>query len=147
MTATFPHRYEIALERTASSKAAVEAPPRPPIAGGPPPEFDGDARQWSPEHLLLSSLALCVFTTFEALAARASLGVAGWSARASGMLDKGPDGLAFTSFRVEVLVTVAPADLRNAERVLARAEQHCIVTKALRVPVEVVAIYAPAGEP
>src|SRR5687767_3716180 len=71
MTAPFPHRYQASIEFAPRRAARVSAPPRPVILGGPPPEFDGHEEQWSPEHLLLSSAALCFTLTFDALAKRA----------------------------------------------------------------------------
>lgn len=143
MPAPFPHHYETTLVRTLASRAQVEAPPRASIAGGPPPEFDGDAASWSPEHLLLSSIGLCLLTTFEALAARDRIGLVAWSARVRGTLDRTAHGLAFTAFTAELDVEVD--DPVRARATLAQAERHCIVSNALRVPVEVVATIRAAG--
>lgn len=145
MPTPFPHRYEVSLSRTAPSQATIESPPGVAIAGGPPPEFDGEPGRWSPEHLLLSAIGLCLLTTFEAFARRAGMPVAGWASRSSGVLEKTKEGLVFTSFDVEVLVTVAPGDLAQAEALVAQAKRHCLVSNALKVPVEVVTICAPVG--
>src|SRR6188472_4546001 len=75
MPVPFPHHYQAWLVRTLSSRARVEAPSRPSISCGPPPEFDGDATAWSAEQLLLSAIGMSVLTTFEAFAARAQVTV------------------------------------------------------------------------
>src|SRR5439155_12501381 len=100
--APFPHHYVANLVRTFGSRARVEAPPRAAIAGGPPTEFDGDATSWSPEHLLLSAIGLCLQTTFEAFAARDHVEVLAWQTSVHGTVEKTPHGLAFTKIVVEV---------------------------------------------
>lgn len=141
MPAPFPHHYKTSIVRTFASRARVEAPPRAPIAGGPPPEFDGDATSWSPEHLLLSSLALCLLTTFEAFAVRDGIDLLAWEARAHGTVEKTARGLAFTKFVLEVDMEVG--DIERAHATLADAQRHCLVSNALRVEPEVVATIRP----
>jgi organic hydroperoxide reductase OsmC/OhrA len=135
MPVPFPHHYQTWLVRTLASRARLEAPPRPMISGGPPPEFDGDATAWSPEHLLLSSIALCLLTTFEAFAARAQLDVLDWKAHVGGMVEKTATGLQFTKFTIEVDMEVSDVD--KARATLDHAKQHCLVSNALRIPVDI----------
>lgn len=134
MTAPFPHRYEVTLAWKAGRHASLIAPPRPIILGGAPPEFDGTAEVWSPEHLLLSSASLCLMTTFQAIAARSKLEVASYDSQAEGILDKTPEGLLFT--RVRLKVAVGSPDSEKAARLLELAKKHCIVANSLKVPVE-----------
>lgn len=135
MPVPFPHHYQTWLVRTLSSRARLEAPPRPLISGGPPPEFDGDATAWSAEHLLLSSIGMCVLTTFEALAARARVDLLGWEARVGGMVDRTELGLRFTKFNIEIDMDVSDPDL--ARKVLEETKAHCLVSNALKAPVEI----------
>jgi organic hydroperoxide reductase OsmC/OhrA len=142
MIVPFPHRYTASLARTDRSRARLEAPPRRPLDGGPPPEFGGEASTWSPEHLLLSAIELCLFTTFEALAARTTLAVENWNSAITGTVDRTATGLAFTSFTLEVRLTVAESDLERARALLDRAHQQCLVSRALRLHVEIQATVA-----
>jgi organic hydroperoxide reductase OsmC/OhrA len=137
MMAPFPHRYTIDLTRTGHTLATIDASPRPPIEGGAPPEFGGDQAHWSPEHLLLSAIGLCMYTTFEVFAARAKLEILGWSCHVEGQLDKTAGGLAFTSFFARIELVVMPADVERARELLTRSNQHCIVSNALRTPVTI----------
>src|SRR5205814_3587713 len=89
MASPFPHHYDVHLF-AGNEGAILAAANRPDIVGGPPPEFDGKQEWWSPEHLLLSSVALCLMTTFQAFARRARLHVAGYESRVEGVLDKTP---------------------------------------------------------
>ncbi len=126
----FPHRYTVQLE-----DRALHAPPRAPIAVGPPPQFGGTDQVWSPEELLIGAVLECLWTTFDAYARRDKLEVLGWSGAATGVLDKAPGGPAFTSIDLTVQLTVAPGDEERARHTLTTAEANCIVSRALKAPV------------
>ncbi len=138
MKVTFPHHYAATLDRTSVSHARIEAGQRPALLGGPPPEFGGDEVSWTPEHLLLASLGLCLLTTFDAYAARDKLGVVSWRDTASGLLDRTASGLAFKSFTIEIDLTVAAGDEAKAREVFDKAKKNCIISRALTPPPEVV---------
>jgi organic hydroperoxide reductase OsmC/OhrA len=144
MPSAFPHHYDVEVV-AGSDGAVLTGGRRPPVIGGPPPEFDGRADWWSPEHLLLSAVGLCLKTTFEAFAARAGLPIVRYASRVDGVLDKTAAGLVFTSIRVVVDLGVAEADRARAEQLLASAKRHCIVSNALKTAVEVESVVAVAS--
>lgn len=150
MPAPFPHQYSASISRTFASRARVEAPPRPALHCGPSSEFDGDAGAWSPEYLMLSSLGICMLTTFEAFAARDRLELLSWQATANGTVERTPEGLMFTSIVLSIEMDVE-GNVETVEQTLEDAKQYCLVLNSLRVPVVVEAqIYAngrPLGEP
>lgn len=131
--APFPHHYAVSLEGR-----RLVAPPRAPIDAGAPPQFGGSNELWSPEELLVGATLECLWTTFEAYARHDNLGFADWRGHGVGVLDKGPTGPIFTSITLSVEMAVAAADVERAQRVLATAEKHCIISNALRVAVTVV---------
>ncbi len=130
--APFPHRYTVRLE-----DRVLLAPPRDPIAAGPPPQFGGSDRVWSPEELLVGAVLECLWTTFEAYARRDRLVVHGWSGTGVAVLDKGAGGPTFTSITLAVELVVAAADDERARRLVVTAEEHCIISRALKVPVTI----------
>src|SRR5687768_15289885 len=134
MPAPFPHHYRASISRTFASRARVEAPPRPALDGGPSSQFDGDAGAWSPEHLILSSLGICMLTTFEAFSARDGIEIASWNATINGTVERTPEGLMFTSIVLGIDMEISG----NVDRVgatLEDAKQYCLVLNSLRVPV------------
>jgi len=141
MPVPFPHHYQTWLVRTLSSRARLEAPPRPQISGGPPPELEGDATAWSAQQLLLSAIGLSVLTTFEAFAARDRVDLLAWEARVGGTVDKTETGPRFTKFTVEVDMEVR--DVERARTTLDETQKHCLVTNALVAPVEIIAKIRP----
>jgi organic hydroperoxide reductase OsmC/OhrA len=128
--APFPHTYTVPLE-----ERELRAPPRAPIAAGPPPQFGGTDDVWSPEELLVASALECLWTTFEAFARRDHLAVARWSGRGTAVLDRGPGVPVFTSLTMHVELEVVAGDEERARRLVETAEQRCIISNALRVPV------------
>lgn len=133
--APFPHQYEVRLEGRESG-AVLLAPPRPWLLGGAPAEFGGSDDWWSPEHLLLASLSLCLKATFEALARLKHLELRRYDATARGVLDRTPSGPAFISLVIEVELLVPPDEAERARALLEKAKQHCIVSNTLKVPVQ-----------
>lgn len=136
MPAPFPHHYSASISRTFASRARVDAPPRPALHGGPSSEFDGDVAAWSPEHLLLSSLGICMLTTFEAFAARDGIEVIDWNASLNGTVDRSPDGLMFSSIVMSLDMELA-GNVDAVEKTLEDTKQYCLVMNSLRVPVVV----------
>jgi organic hydroperoxide reductase OsmC/OhrA len=134
MPVPFPHQYSTTVSRTFASRAKVQAPPRPMLHGGPSSEFDGDAASWSPEHLLLSSLGLCMLTTFEAFAARDGIEIQDWNAALSGSVERSPEGLMFTSIILSLDMAIT-GNVGEVEKTIEDAKQYCLVLNSLRVPV------------
>jgi organic hydroperoxide reductase OsmC/OhrA len=146
MPVPFPHRYSAQLSRTFASRARMEAPPRPALDGSPSPELDGDVNSWSPEHMLLSSLGLCMLTTFEAFAARDGIEVLAWDCKTTGMVDRTPEGLMFTSIVLELDMELA-GKVERVEATLEDAKQYCLVLNSLRIPVVIEAQLRTPDEP
>ena len=134
MSVPFPHHYSATISRTLASRARIEAPPRIPVSGGPSSEFDGDIGSWSPEHLMLSSLGLCMLTTFEAFAARDGIEVITWNAMVNGTVERTPEGLQFTSIVVGLEMEIR-GNVERVEKTIEDAKQYSLVLNSLRVPV------------
>jgi organic hydroperoxide reductase OsmC/OhrA len=126
-----PHRYIVAL-----FDGALRAPPREPIAAGTPPQFGGTDRVWSPEELLVGATLGCLWTTFEAYARRDGLVVRHWDGSGVGVLDRGTKTPAFKVIELTVHIEVDAGKEDRARELLAKAEANCIISNALRAPVE-----------
>ena len=135
MTTVFPHHYKAALNWSSGPTAALSAAPRPEILGGKPPQFDGSDAWWSPEHLLLSAAALCLFETYRSLSERAGIRTLSYRCAVEGTLDRIESVFAFTEIRLKVELETAPADSERARRSLESAKRHCIVANSLKTPV------------
>lgn len=128
----FPHTYSVDLETKDDAASWLKAPPRPALLCGNPPEFDGNAEFWSPEHLLLAALQTCYRGTFLALAARPGIKPKSFTTRATGKLEKTAAGIVFTEIRLKVTATVAAEQVEATKELLAKAKKYCIVANQMK---------------
>ena len=102
-----------------------------------PPEFQGEPGLWTPEHLLVASVATCFLATFRAIAENSKLQVARLEVEAEGLLEKQEGGFRFTQILVRPRLTIAEAaDEERAQRMLEKAERACLITRSLSSHVE-----------
>lgn len=104
-----------------------------------PPEFGGPEGIWSPEHLLVASVASCFMTTFMTVAELSSLNVVGLEIEASGDVVRGDDRR-YRFERIDLVPRIAVDSERAAERaprLVEKAEAACLVTRSLSTPVHV----------
>jgi organic hydroperoxide reductase OsmC/OhrA len=134
MLAPFPHRYSASLSRTFAPRGRIDAL-RPALAS-PSPELTSDVGAGTAEHMLLSSLGLCLLTEFEARAAREGIELLAWRAQVNGTAEHTPEGPMFTSIVVELDVDI-DGNTERFDDVLDDAKRTCLVQNALRVPVVV----------
>lgn len=132
MPQPFPHLYTVDLETKDDAASWLKAPPRPALLGGNPPEFDGQAELWSPEHLLLAALALCYRGTFLALAARPGIQAKSFTAKATGKLEKTAAGIVYTEIKLKVSATFAAEQLEAAKELLVKAKKYCITGNQMK---------------
>ena len=127
---------EIAWEAGKRTVARVDGKPPLPIAT--PPEFRGtDPHIWSPEDALVAAAGSCLAVTIAALAEREQLPLHSLSVKAEGIVGRRPDDR-FGFVRIEQTVEVTTdADHEDAARALvANAEDGCLVTISLDLPVQ-----------
>jgi peroxiredoxin-like protein len=136
MPKPFPHRYKVDLQWNGETGGTLSSASLPDVVGGPPPEFDGPGGLWSPEHLLVSSVSLCLMSTFQAIARHWNLAVKSYEASGEGVVEKTERWILFTAVNLKVIVKVGAEDVEKAERLLAKAKEHCIVSNALKFPVK-----------
>src|SRR3972149_5510351 len=110
-----------------------------PLRFSAPPEFQGEAGQWSPETLLLAAANTCFLTTFVAIAEFSKLGLAGVEMSAEAHLERVPgQGYRFTEMVLRPVIVLAhDADREKAARLLEKAEKSCIVARYLETPLRV----------
>jgi organic hydroperoxide reductase OsmC/OhrA len=116
-------------------EALVEG--KPVIEVAPPPVFRGtDPRAWSPEDFLVAASASCLAITFTGLAAREQVDYSRLRVDADGVAGGREDGR-FGFTRVRLRLTVEGEDVGTLVRLAEKAEETCLVSASLDVPVEV----------
>ena len=129
----YPHRYSVVAGGQPGKDFELISRDLPPLAIAAPAEFDGPGDRWSPETMLVGSIAACFILTFGAIA-RASNVV--WTAvrcEVDGRLERIDTLTQFTRFDLHVrLVVPAATDQAQARRALERAERQCLISNSLR---------------
>ncbi len=129
----FPHHYLVSANAETEGNVVLKTDDMPQIISAPPAEFGGPGDQWSPEHLLVASVADCFILTFRAIARASKLEWVGLEVNAEGVLDRIDRVTQFTGFTVRASLTVpVGTDEAKAQRLLEKAEGACLVTASLK---------------
>lgn len=98
-----------------------------------PPEFQGPAGFWTPEHFFLAAVATCFVTTFQAIAEFSKFDALALDVEAEGTVEKSVDGFRFTRVVVRPLLTIhSEEDRERAMRLLDKTERSCLVSRSLK---------------
>jgi organic hydroperoxide reductase OsmC/OhrA len=128
-----PHLYVVAANADADSHVLISSQGLEPLETAGPPEFGGPGDLWSPETLLVGTVANCFILTFRAVARASKFEWVSLRCDVSGTLDKIERVTQFTSFDLRVELTVAPGtDEKKALRLLEKAEHHCLITNSMK---------------
>ncbi len=132
--------FPVAVEWIGERRVAAHVDGKPPIEVTPPPVFRGtDPSTWSPEDFLVAAAASCLAVTFTGLAARAGLTYTNLKVDADGIAGQRSDGrFGFTRLLLRLEIETDPADADNARQLADKAEQTCLVSASLDLPVETV---------
>jgi organic hydroperoxide reductase OsmC/OhrA len=99
-----------------------------------PPAFGGMEGRWTPEELLLCSVASCYTTTFWALAENAKFEYTDLQVEAEGAITKADVGYRFGEIFMRASLTIRRGEARDrAYGLLRQAKEMCPVSRALSV--------------
>lgn len=127
-----PHHYQVSAHAETEGNIVLKADDLPQLISAPPAEFGGPGNQWSPEHLLVGSVADCFILTFRAVARASELEWCNLESFAEGVLERVDRVTRFTSFTVTATLTVpAGTDIAKAQRLLEKSEGACLITNSL----------------
>jgi organic hydroperoxide reductase OsmC/OhrA len=128
----FPLSVEWIGERRVAARVAGKST----IEIAPPPVFRGtDPATWSPEDFLVAAAASCLAVTYTGLAARAGLSYANLKVDADGAAGTRTDGR-FGFTRLVLRLQVETHEAEEARRLAKEAEETCLVSASLDLPVE-----------
>lgn len=101
-----------------------------------PPEFQGEAGKWTPEHLLMAAVTSCYVTTFRAIAEFSRFEYDSLEVAAEGVLEKAEGGFRFTRLTVRpTLLLAAGSDEERARRLLEKAERGCLISRSINAQI------------
>jgi organic hydroperoxide reductase OsmC/OhrA len=130
--------FPLSVEWTGERRVTAHVDGKTPIEITPPPVFRGtDPATWSPEDFFVAAAASCLAVTFTGLAARAGLAYTSLEVDGDGVAGQRSDGrFGFTRLLLRLELETDPADTEQARRLAGEAEQTCLVSASLDLPVE-----------
>jgi organic hydroperoxide reductase OsmC/OhrA len=130
--------FPLTVEWIGERRVAARVEGKPTIEITPPPVFRGtDPATWSPEDFFVAAAASCLAVTFTGLAARAGLTYTKLKVDADGVAGIRNDGrFGFTRLLLRLEVETDPGEEAQARQLAERAEQTCLVSASLNLPVE-----------
>jgi organic hydroperoxide reductase OsmC/OhrA len=129
----FPHHYAVTASSAADSNVALESPGLESLESAGPAEFGGPGDLWSPETMLVASVADCFILSFKAIARASKFEWLSLSCDVVGDLDKVERITQFVGFRLRVTLEVLEGTREDkALRLLEKAEKSCLITNSLK---------------
>jgi organic hydroperoxide reductase OsmC/OhrA len=130
---SLPHNYLASASGTSQGEVTVTSAGLPSIATTPPPEFGGPEGYWSPETLLIASVANCYVLSFRAVARASKLEWKSLSCDVDGVLDRVAGVNSFTRLVIRPHLMLEDEDQRQrAERCLEKAGSICLITNSMK---------------
>jgi organic hydroperoxide reductase OsmC/OhrA len=130
--------FPVGVEWLGERRVAARVEGKPAIEITAPPAFRGsDPATWSPEDFFVTAAASCLAVTFTGLAAGAGLVYTSLRVEGDGVAGKRADGrFGFTRLSLRLAVETDPTDGSQARRLAEQAEQTCLVSASLDLPIE-----------
>lgn len=129
----FPHLYSVVARADTQGDVALESAHLPMIRSAAPTEFGGPGDRWSPETLFVAAVADCFVLTFRGIAGASRFPWVSLQCDVTGTVDRVDRVTQFTALQVRARLRVpSGANEDQARRLLAKAEETCLVTNSLK---------------
>jgi len=130
--------FPVRVDWDGGRRTLVRVSGKPPIRLATSPVFHGsDPQLWSPEDALVASAASCLAVTVAALAEHDRLPLRALAIDAEGVVGRRADGrFGFLRLRQRVELETDPGHEQAARALVERAEEGCLVSVSLDLPVE-----------
>jgi organic hydroperoxide reductase OsmC/OhrA len=102
-----------------------------------PPEFPkGVPNTWSPEHLYVASVNVCLMTTFAAVAENSKLEIVSYSCEGTGKLEKVDGDFMISEIELKPLIKLKfEKDKERAERIINKSENICLISNSVKTKI------------
>lgn len=131
------HYYNINVKWDEGRKGTLSAESLPDIKVATPPEFPkGVPGIWSPEHLFVSSVAICLMTTFVAIAENSSLTFNSFKCDATGKLEKVDGNFMISEIELKPEIIIPEEKyLEKAGRIIEKSEKMCLISNSVKTKI------------
>jgi len=131
------HFYEVNVKWDSLRKGTLSSPTLNDIEVATPPQFPGGHEGiWSPEHLFVASSAICLMTTFLAIAELSKLEFESYDSKATGKLEKVDGKFMISEIILEPKIKIKhEKDIERAERIIHKAEANCLISNSMKTKI------------
>ena len=128
----YPHHYNVIATAGPGGGVNITGNDLIVIDSAPPKEFGGPGDKWSPETLLVASVADCFILSFRSIAKASKLPWVSLQCEVNGTLEHKEGTTKFTKFDIHAKLYV-PEDANEdrAHHLLEKAEKTCLITNSL----------------
>jgi peroxiredoxin-like protein len=127
-----PHYYKVKASGEKQGNLKVTADNLPEMLAAPPIGFNGPGDIWSPEDMLMSSVATCTILSFRAISRASKLDWISIECEANGELSRVERVTQFTKIMIKVKLLIPKQEnFEKAVRLLNKAEQTCLISNSL----------------
>jgi len=127
------YEYKSSTMWTGEHKGTLSSEEKHSIEIACPPEFGGHPGCWTPEHLFVSSVEVCILTTFISIFEKSGGKLISYESHAVGKASM--QNWIFRFSDIEIIPTIVVEtedDVRKAEEAIGRAATECLITKSLK---------------
>jgi len=141
------HAYRINAALTSDRSGHVSAPGiEPSLVFSAPPEFQGRAGVWTPEHFFVAAVAGCYVSTFSGMCIASKFAFDSLDLEVEGILGKDETGWRFTQVVLRPTLQVGrPEDADRGNRLLQKAEKNCLIGRSIACPTVLEAVIKTKG--
>lgn len=138
MSALKDFRYSVDASPLPRRRVRLTSAGKPPLEAATPPEFRGGTPgMWSPEDLLVASVASCFALTLDSIAEHRTIPLGEVAIEGVGHVTRRAEGrIGFVVIELRVELAVEAQFEHAAERAAHAAKQSCLVGHALEIPIE-----------
>ena len=127
-----PHQYHVQAQGKPGENLDVCVENVPKLTVAPPAQFGGPGDEWSPEDLFMASISSCFILSFRAIAKASKFTWSSIQCDSTGTLERVEGKTRFTKIITKATLVIPSAEtIENAERLLHKAEQSCLVVNSL----------------
>jgi organic hydroperoxide reductase OsmC/OhrA len=128
-----PHQYLVSADAKSRGNVVLSADGVADLESASPVQFGGPGDHWSPEHLLVATVADCFILSFRAVARASRLDWDSLRCSVDGTLEKIDRVTQFTGFKVSATLHLpSGSNEEKAQRLLEKAEHICLITNSLK---------------
>ncbi|TES90901.1 MAG: tRNA (N6-threonylcarbamoyladenosine(37)-N6)-methyltransferase TrmO [Candidatus Cloacimonadota bacterium] len=128
------YEYRTETEWKAGKEAILRSAQKTDVCVGCPPEFGGKPVYWSPEHLLIASVEICIMTTFLDLLSKKKCCISSYKSKAVGKAQLSGRIFKFTNIEIKPII-VTDENTDKIKEFLYKAADKCMVSNTLNIEV------------